>query len=61
MSDVHIQNVKLNQAIACKCGHQIKRGDVRGVGDRVEIVCSACHASVVEIECLVPEGIEQWD
>jgi len=53
MTDVQIQSVKIAQPITCKCGHSIRQGDIRGLGDRVEVV--------LEIECLVPEGAEQWD
>lgn len=48
---LEVRAVKFGQPMVCKCGHQLTRGDVRASDDRCEIVCSSCHALVVEIEC----------
>lgn len=55
-----IRNAKFTQPIKCKCGKLLSHADVRAIGDTIDIVCSACHSSVAEIEFEQQEA-ERWD
>jgi hypothetical protein len=60
MSTLDIASVRFSQPVPCKCGRVLTRADICAGDDTLEIVCSACHASVLEIEIILPEN-EPWD
>jgi hypothetical protein len=57
---IDIEAAKFKQPVSCKCGRALVPGDVRVIEDRVEFVCAACHASVIEI-ILRTEEANEWD
>lgn len=59
-TEIEIRSAKIMQPLSCKCGRPITRSDFRIVGERVEIVCVGCHASVLEVQLT---GLEyhEWD
>lgn len=61
MSDLAIHSVKFLQPVACRCGKPLSRSDLDTVHDRIQIVCSACHSSLLEIEVDLPDGDAPWD
>lgn len=60
MSDIEILSTKFVQPLQCKCGRALSGSDITSANENIEIVCSACHASVLKIE-LLPSYEEPWD
>jgi len=56
MSTVERAAVKICQPIVCRCGHVLKESDVRILGDRIDLICSACHADVLRLTVDAQEG-----
>lgn len=50
MAEIEISAVKMGPSIRCKCGRPLILSDLYVRDHRIEIVCSACHTTVVEIE-----------
>lgn len=60
MSDLGIHAVKFLQPMTCKCGKLLSRSDLDTLYDKIQIVCSACHSSLLEIEVDLPDGDSEW-
>lgn len=61
MSDIEITATKLHQPIACKCGRALAPGDAKPTLEGIEIVCSGCHQTVMELHLEVYAEAEPWD
>lgn len=60
MTEIDITAVKIAQSLRCKCGRAVVTADVAGRGDSIEIICMACHSSLLEIRIDLREG-PSWD
>lgn len=55
MAEINGVEAKFKQPLRCQCGRALTPGDFRTVEESIEIVCSGCHAGVLEIECELRE------
>ncbi len=56
--DIRINEARMPTLAHCKCGRAMSPADLRSFENRIEIVCPACHGSILELECELPEP---WD
>jgi hypothetical protein len=47
---LNVRETKVLQPLQCKCGKKFTRDDARASEFGVELICSACHATALEIE-----------
>ena len=61
MADFEVRSVKFRQPLACQCGRPLARADVSEALEGIEIVCTGCHQTVLEIQIETFAEAEPWD
>ena len=61
MSDAGIRAARIRHDIKCRCGHSLTPSGISiNTADKIEVVCPACHETVIEIELDI-SGDAPWD
>lgn len=62
MSAFAISNLRMPKQPRCQCGALICCGDLRETDTGAEIICSGCHATILDFELhQIDTEEEEWD